>query len=337
MDYKNTLLAPEYDFLKTNKHLGDNIVLLTLGGSHAYGMNIASSDLDIRGIALNSKKEILLGQDFEQIVEKETDTTVYSIKKIFNLLAGSNPNTIEILGCKPEHYLYLSDVGKEILENKEIFLSQRAINAFKGYAFQQLSRLQAALARDKYAQEQKEEHILSSCFRAMMDFGNRYTAFDEGSLKLFIDKARSEDLTTEIYVDANLKNYPLRDFKNIMSDLNNIINDYSKLNKRNHKKDDNHLNKHAAHLVRLQLMAMDLLKNCEVCTFREKDHNLLMSIRMGEYQQSDGTFKDSFFKMVNTNNKILEELAKTTKLPEYPNMEAIEKLFYNINYSVVTK
>jgi hypothetical protein len=51
---------PEYDFLRNNPHLGQNIILLGLSGSHAYGTNLETSDVDIRGVALNSKSEILL-------------------------------------------------------------------------------------------------------------------------------------------------------------------------------------------------------------------------------------------------------------------------------------
>ena len=48
-EIKTQIAKPEYDFLRTNEHLGENIILLTLGGSHAYGMETESSDLDIRG------------------------------------------------------------------------------------------------------------------------------------------------------------------------------------------------------------------------------------------------------------------------------------------------
>lgn len=34
---KEKLKTSEYDFLREDKNLGDNIILLTLGGSHAYG------------------------------------------------------------------------------------------------------------------------------------------------------------------------------------------------------------------------------------------------------------------------------------------------------------
>lgn len=111
---KEKLNSKEYDFLRNDKRLRDNIIILALGGSHAYGMNKEGSDLDIRGIALNSK-------DFEQVANIETNTTIYSFNKMIQLLSANNPNTIEILGCKPEHYLHLSEIGKELLNNKKCF------------------------------------------------------------------------------------------------------------------------------------------------------------------------------------------------------------------------
>lgn len=95
-----------YEFLRTNPYLGENIIVLAIGGSYAYGTNAASSDLDIRGITCNTEREILLGQDIEQVVSHETDTTIYTFKKMIKLLCSNNPAVIEILGLKPEHYLY---------------------------------------------------------------------------------------------------------------------------------------------------------------------------------------------------------------------------------------
>ena len=48
-----------YDFLRTNPHLGKHLMFLTIGGSHAYGTNVKGSDVDIRGVALNSKEDLI--------------------------------------------------------------------------------------------------------------------------------------------------------------------------------------------------------------------------------------------------------------------------------------
>lgn len=97
---KNMVSSEEYNFLRNNDHLGNRIILIGLGGSHAYGTNNETSDLDVRGCALNSKEEILTNQHYEQFVDEKTDTTVYAFNKLISLLCNCNPNTIEMLGLK---------------------------------------------------------------------------------------------------------------------------------------------------------------------------------------------------------------------------------------------
>ena len=104
-DIKQKLQTNEYSFLKNDDVLGKNIILLGMGGSYAYGINNENSDIDIRGVATNTKRNILIGQDFEQVVDTDTDTTIYSLDKIVKLLCNRNPNTIELLGLKPGHAL----------------------------------------------------------------------------------------------------------------------------------------------------------------------------------------------------------------------------------------
>ena len=139
---KELLKSNTYDFLRKDQNLGHNIIILTMGGSHAYGTNTENSDVDIRGCALNSKKQILTNENFEQFVNEDTDTTIYAFNKLISLLSNVNPNTIEMLGNKPEHYFYVSPIGQELLDNSNIFLSKKAIYSFGGYANQQLRRLE---------------------------------------------------------------------------------------------------------------------------------------------------------------------------------------------------
>lgn len=328
---KEMVAGSEYDFLRTNPHLKDRIIFLTLGGSYSYGTNVETSDVDVRGCALNRPSDLLGLTDFEQVVHTQTDTTVYAFNKLIKLLLNCNPNTIEMLGCKPEHYFLLTDTGKMMIDNRKMFMSRRAVHSFGGYATQQLRRLENALARDKMSQARREEHIRNSMERAVQSFKGRYTEFDKGSVILYTDESPREDLDREIFANITLKKFPAREFNSMINDLTNVLSDYEKLNHRNNKKDDNHLNKHAMHLIRLYLMCLDILEKGDIVTYRGDDLDLLMSIRRGEYQKEDGTYRKEFFDMVNEFEARLSYAKENTDLPENPDMKRVEEFVMEVN------
>lgn len=329
------LQQPEYNFIKTDEHLGKNVILLGLAGSYSYGTNVETSDIDIRGITLNRKSDMIGLTRFEQYVDENTDTVIYAFNKMVTLLLSCNPNTIELLGLRPEHYLYLNEIGQMLLDNRTLFLSKRAIHSFGGYADAQLRRLQNALARDTFPQSEKEQHIFNSVKNAMYDFNNYYKQFENGSLEILIDQAVNPELETEIFVNANLTHYPLRDYASMWNSMSKIVRDYEKVGKRNKKKDDLHLNKHAMHLIRLFMMALDILEKGEINTYREKEHDLLMDIRLGKYRKEDGSFHESFYEMLEEFEKRLHYAAENTDLPEEPDMAKVQELVMTINERVI--
>ncbi|GLB26499.1 nucleotidyltransferase [Lacrimispora xylanolytica] len=325
----------DYEFLCKNEHLGDNIILLGLGGSHAYGTSIETSDIDVRGIALNRKQEILTNENFEQFVNEETDTTVYSFNKIITLLSNCNPNTIEILGLKPEHYLYLSPVGKELLDNKKLFLSKRAVYSFGGYANQQLRRLSNKAAR-LVGQSENEQYILKTIEHAKYDFKEKYFDVPDDSIHLYTDKAIQEDYDTEIFMDINLHHYPLRDWKSMWAEMNNMVKSYAKVGKRNEKAiEHGKLGKHMMHLIRLYMMCLDILENEKIETFRDKEHDLLMDIRNGKYLDGNRQPIPEFFEMVDEYEKRLDYAKDNTSLPDNPDYKYINDFVASVNERVV--
>lgn len=330
-EIKSLVASPPYDFLRENEHLKGRMILLTLGGSHAYGTNVETSDVDLRGCALNSPQDILGLSNFEQVVNSDTDTTVFSFNKLIRLLYGCNPNVIEILGCKPEHYLLLTPMGKQLIENRKLFLSQRASYTFGGYAFSQLRRLENAIARDKLDQGRKEVHIKNSIDKVIKNFNNENRT-SQVTYSLSLDAAVHEDWESETFIDVSFTHYPVRDLKAFVNDVNNVLNDYQNdLHGRNKKKDDAHLNKHAMHLIRLYLMCLDILEQEEIVTYREKDHDLLMSIRRGDFQHEDGTFDSAFFDLVKELSDRMEYAKENTSLPRSPDMKKIEAFMMDVN------
>ena len=328
---KEKLESKEYDFLRTSEHLGSNIILLTTGGSHAYGTNVETSDLDIRGITLEKEKEVLGLSSFEQFDNNPTDTTIYALRKVVGLLLNCNPNVIEMLGTKDEHLFILSEEGKLLRNNVDLFLSKKAMHSFGGYATAQLRRLQNALARDNYPQVEKEKHILNSIINQINHLKEHYAEFTDKDIKVYIDKSNKEDYEEEIFIDINLPHYPLRDFKNIYSEMHNIVKDYTKLNHRNNKKDDLHLNKHAMHLIRLLVTGIEILEGKGINTHREKDKDFLLEIRNGKYQKEDGSFHSEFFEMVDEYESKLKYAADNSPLPTKPKFNQVEELVVEIN------
>lgn len=332
MDIKQLIELPEYRFIFDNSHLKEKIIFLTLGGSHAYGTNIETSDIDVRGCALNSRSDILGMTNFEQVVNNATDTTIYGFNKFINLLINCNPNIIEMLGCKPEHYTMMTDIGKELIDNRKMFLSQKAVASFGGYATSQLRRLQNALARDKLPQAQREEHIKDALERSIKNFENHFTSFENGNIELFTGESKRDDLDSEVFCNININSYPAREFQTLINTLSSVVNNYEKLNHRNNKKDDSHLNKHAMHLIRLYLMCLDILEKEEIVTYRENEREFLLDIRNGYFQNDDGTYKSEFFDLVSEYDKRLKYAKENTNLPKSPNMKLIEEFVMDVNF-----
>ena len=264
-EIREKLKTSEYDFLRNNKHLGSNIILLGLGGSYSYGMNIeGKSDIDIRGVALNSKEEILLLQNFGQVVDENTDTTIYSFNKMVNLLCKANPNVMEQLGLNPEHYLYIHPIGQVLLNNSKLFLSKRVVYSFAGYAKEQLKKLDN---------------------KSSQSFGEDYTGIGRRNR----------------YAAAH-----------------------------------NKIGKHMAHLIRLYYMCFDILENQKIITYRNKEHDLLMNIRNGEYLDKNQQPISSFYDLLSELEKRLEYDEKNTSLPETPDYQRINEFRMFVNEKVVT-
>ena len=244
-------LGPSYQFLQSDPHLGDKIMILAYGGSYAYGTNIPTSDIDIRGCALNTPEEILGRSKYEQYIDQKTDTVIYRFKKMIELLLSCNPNAIEILGCKPEHYLYISEEGQMLLDHAALFLSsERVFKAFGGYIRQQ---------------EKDMMHKLS------------------------------------------------------------------------YKKDDQCINKCAMHIVRLYFMAVDILEQGRVTTYRENNRDLLLSIRNGRFQNPDNTYQAEFFALIRMLESQMRYALRHTVLPQTPDFKKVEELMMEINKLALRK
>jgi predicted nucleotidyltransferase len=143
-------------------NLEQHTILVAVGGSKAYGMHTATSDLDLKGVCI-SPKSVTLGfvHGFEQaddkrhmdtfhklLNEEETalaanglEGTVYDLRKFMGLARKGNPNILEVLFCSDEGVKLVTKEGELLRENASLFLSQAVRYSYTGYAVAQLKRI----------------------------------------------------------------------------------------------------------------------------------------------------------------------------------------------------
>jgi len=124
--------------------LVDNTIFLTLHGSHAYGTNLPTSDVDVKGIAIPPLNYYIgFCNVFEQaeLKGKEPDGVIYEIRKFFKLAADCNPNIIEVLNTDPEDWIVVHPAAENLIDRRGEFLSKKAYHTFFGYARAQLKRI----------------------------------------------------------------------------------------------------------------------------------------------------------------------------------------------------
>ena len=309
---KQLLERSEYTFIKNNPDLA-GIIYLVLSGSRAYGTSIQNSDLDLRGVLIESPRHLYGLQSFEQFEDLPTDTVIYGLKKFASLLAKGNPSAIELLGVDEDCIVHTTDKGKILRENAGLFVSKRVTSSFGNYALAQLRRLQNALCHDSYSEKEQLCHLQNTLASLMEHFQRTYTKFPDGAINIYTE-------AEVLKFDISLESYPVSDFVGIYSELASIVKTYNKLNHRNGKKSDASLFKHAMHLIRLLMTGTDILNGKGIITNRREEHGLLMDIRGGKVPF------DEIFKLMDEHQAKFDAAARNTKLPDQPNMEEIDHL-----------
>jgi predicted nucleotidyltransferase len=70
------------------------------------------------------------------------ESSIYSLRKFFLLAAEVNPNIIELLFTDPKHHFVSKSPMDKLLENRHLFLSNKARYTFAGYAMAQAKKIE---------------------------------------------------------------------------------------------------------------------------------------------------------------------------------------------------
>jgi len=131
--------------------LEPHLIVLGLMGSHSHGTYLppeepnAVDDIDLMGFVV-PPLDYHLGLPRWQhwtLQFEELDVVLYSLEKAFRLLLKSNPNIVGLLWLRSDEYLFRTPAFDRLVAQREIFSSQAAADAFAGYAYDQLKRMEA--------------------------------------------------------------------------------------------------------------------------------------------------------------------------------------------------
>ncbi len=132
----------------------DNCIFLARTGSQMYGTNTINSDDDFTGIYIASP-DYTYGLKKCEMVEYRTnkvnsskrnsagdvDVNLYSLYKYVTLALNNNPNIIELLYVPDNCILQTSKYYNMLRDNRQLFLSKKVYQSFRGYAHSERSRV----------------------------------------------------------------------------------------------------------------------------------------------------------------------------------------------------
>jgi uncharacterized protein len=124
--------------------LYQHVIYRCVVGSRAYGLSHEQSDTDRRGIYLPPAELhwSLYGVP-EQLENQETEECYWELQKFLILALKANPNILECLYSPiVEH---VTPLAQELLEMRQVFLSQLVYQTYNGYVMSQFKKLEQDL------------------------------------------------------------------------------------------------------------------------------------------------------------------------------------------------
>lgn len=330
----------------------ENVIVKHYAGSLAYGTNLPTSDVDIRGIFCASPGEVRTPYFpvREVSLPDEEDGKLYELSNFLKLYTDGNPNILETLWVDEGDILETSSCYMYLRVFREKLLSSKIAFTFSGYAISQLKRIKGhnkwinnpqpqepPRHKDylKMVQNFTSQRIMPREFNIdhLQNYdihhygGNTFGAVRHGrGLKSICEKGDFNISAKQAEPEVNQFEYdsPLIIFK--------YLPDEYKLAKKKHtnywgwkanrnekrsalEEDFGYDTKHAMHLVRLLRMAEETLGGQGVIVKRP-DAQELLAIRDGAW-----SYEELLEYAEDKDDYIRGELYKNTSLPKKPDIK----------------
>lgn len=117
----------------------EGMIFKAVVGSHAYGTNVEGSDIDIKGVYIQSPEDVLInGYREQETVNK--DETYFELRRFIELCCKGNPTVLELLFSPEDCIKYEHPVWAMLKAERMGFLSKACKYSFGGYAYSQIAK-----------------------------------------------------------------------------------------------------------------------------------------------------------------------------------------------------
>jgi len=340
----------------TEDLIKDNLIVKHLAGSHSYGTNIETSDIDYRGIFVANPVNIRT--PFFSIKEakdySEEDTVIYELNQFMKLAVDCNPNVLETLHVDEKHITFTSPAYELLRSYAPKLLCSKIAFTTTGYATSQLHRIKGhnkwlvnPQPKSPPVQTTYVSNFYSFTYKKLLKFdirdyyenhrlipyiGDTYGLYQcDGYTPFNIDTGNLNTTYNGNIHDIN--GIPLFVVKFNRDEFQTDFNKWNqywdwKLNRnptRSKMEDDFGFDcKHAMHLVRLLRIGEEVLTTGKYNVLRS-DADELLDIRNGKW-----TYNELLEYAEEKNRYIKDVLYHKTDLPKYPDYELASNLLMEV-------
>jgi len=304
----------------------DNTIYRVRHGSMAYGTNIAGSDIDEKGICILPDPSYYYG--FKRFEQKDgewedgNDRVIYDIRKFVKLALECNPSIIEILFVDEADILYIDDMGQQLRDSRDMFLSKQAARKFSGYAFSQLHRIKNhKVWQDGELEEPKPEDFVK--VTQLTTDSKKFTI--ELDNHMFAVNPPKTLLTNDADISVAIEHFDKHGLRVANKRYGQYLRYMKHRNPKRAKLEEQfgYDTKHGMHLIRLLRMGVELIRDGNVIV-RRPDKDELLAIRNGEV---------SYDKLVEEADRLDAELKTAipnSPLPEEPDYKKAQELLVKL-------
>lgn len=303
--------------------LESTLIYEVVHGSRAYNLATQGSDTDLKGIIVGPRSWYLGVLESPEQLELSADHVQFEIRKFLRLAAAANPTIFEMLWADQADWRRMTPQGQQLLAARDLFLTRKTKDTFAGYALSQLKRIKTH--RHWLLQPPKEEPL-----RKQFGLPERSLISQDqfGAALALIEKGRIEeaDLSTN-FLDILDREKRYRQARKEWKQYHGWKAERNPARAELESR-YGYDTKHAMHLVRLQRMAVEILRDGAVIV-RRPDRNELLAIREGRL---------SYEQLIEECDQLACQIrvaADSSQLPLEPDMNAVQSLSISIVEEII--